>query len=297
MWLWTRVSSRLASGYSATVKSSDKAIGCTGNRRPHHAQASSQRASSTAGASSAKQLQTTRNERDKEPVLHEDELTHQQQDQGGQAERQPGERVVDDATRKRRQRPNRSGGTGSRSRPRTAKRTASGPMGRGLQWQDVDQRRADRKREWHEQAQASVQLAQPQPDHGALPETGPAISQPADGRQDGLRSAGEAGRQRPVDLLLQLLQLFGRHDIGVPSRRRYSRRVKSTSGSTVTPSSDRTLPISSPGGSTPPARGDDGIADRARVERQKNQSRPAGVVAGEDRLIARRFDHHRECAS
>ena len=41
-------------------------------------------------------------------------------------------------------------------------------------------------------------------------------------------------------------------------------------------------------------RGDHPLADRhARVQRQEDQARLARVVAGEDRLIARRLDHHR----
>jgi hypothetical protein len=42
-------------------------------------------------------------------------------------------------------------------------------------------------------------------------------------------------------------------------------------------------------------RGDHALADRqARVQRQEDQPRLARVVAGEDRLVARRLDHHRD---
>ena len=109
----------------------------------------------------------------------------------------------------------------------------------------------------------------------------------------------EAGRQRrPVDLPLQLLQLLGRHDLVVFEQaqvlqaREIDQRLDRDAGVVDRPI---TVPISRPGGSTPPrpeVTHGSPTARRGLSGRKTRAGRPR-VVAGEDRLIARRFDHHR----
>ena len=194
-----------------------QAIGCTGKSRPHHAHASNQRASSTVGPA-AEQIQTTNERATKNRCCTS---TSWRTSGRIRAVRPSGSRQA----RRRRCRCETPpaartdpGGTGSRSRPRTAVENGVRPHApRPCSGRTSTNAEQTASANGTNKAQSGIQLAQPEPRSrsttrdGARGSSSPYLA--GRRRRFGRR---EAGRQRrPVDFLLQLLQLLGRHHMGV----------------------------------------------------------------------------------